>query len=96
MNHKDVAKSSAFLHGVFVNHKSKLEFVLEQFYKFSDIWNLDKDKGCQELAAQNPSLSEWHARIAKFDEKEEEIRKLPKVDHVSFVCFVHWSVKMPT
>ena len=81
MNHKDVAKSTAFLHGVFINLRTKLEYVLEQFYKFSDIWNLDKDKECSELASQNPSLSEWRARITKFDEKEQEIRKLPKVGH---------------
>ena len=79
MNHKDVAKASAFLHGVFINLKSKVETILEQFYQFSDVWDVDKDKACAELAAKNASLSEWQARISKFDETDREIRKLPKV-----------------
>ena len=79
MNHKDVAKSMGFLHRVFLNLKTKLTYVLEQFYKFEDVWNSDKDKACKELADQNPSLSEWQARINKFDETEKEIRGLPKV-----------------
>ena len=79
MNHKDVAKSQAFLHGVFINLKSKVDFVLEQFYTFSDIWDRDKDVVCQELADQNPSLSEWNSRIMNFGEREKEIKNLPKV-----------------
>ena len=79
MNHKDVGKASAFLHGVFINLKSKVETILEQFYLFSNVWDDDKDNACAQLAAKNPSLSEWQARITKFDEIDREIRKLPKV-----------------
>lgn len=72
-DHKEVAKLVSLMTSTFTSAKVLVTQTLEHFKKYEDLWSVDRDKAIEEFMKEEPTLSDFEAKMKEYTALDEVI-----------------------
>lgn len=70
---KDISKLISILSTSINATKKDVQTALQQFHKFSDIWEIDREEDLQVFLKDSPNLNEFEQKVYRYEELERDI-----------------------